>query len=374
MDELASVRRTYRPDHALGLMISGVPVALHTNAPRVAERLREYFAPYAAPKIPAGRQAAGNHVIPADAPVVHLVQGEPVVDAARLRDVPRRLREQGVKEAFYDADGFRVVVKRRTGVTIYVAEPDHYVVGDLVRNFNQAVNLVMTVYAKAMLRRGFIMLHASAVVGTLDGVAFASASGFGKSTVALALVERHQHLVTNDRLFVRASPSARGGAAGGDVEMVGVPKKPRVNPGTLLRIPSLSPLVTEEERVRYRAMTPEELWALESKHDVDVDELYGPGTTRLSGLLRAIFLLRWSPLDRGWNVRTLPPGDRAAALEPLLKTAGAYDLRPPSAAEQHVLLRRVADVVAVYDVRGRADVDRLADLVLERALSRSPAG
>src|SRR5579864_3612607 len=347
MDELASVRRTYRPDHALGLTIGGVPVALRTNAPRVAERLREYFAPYAASRIPAGRQAAGNHVIPADAPVVHLIQGEPVVDAARLRDVPRRLREQGVKEAFYDADGFRVVVKRRTGVTIYVAEPDHYVVGDLVRNFNQAVNLVMTVYAKSMLRRGFIMLHASAIVGALDGVAFASASGFGKSTVALALVERHQHLVTNDRLFVRAP--------GADVEMVGVPKKPRVNPGTLLRLPSLSPLVTEEERARYRTMTPEELWALENKHDVDVDALYGPGTTRLSGLLRAVFLLRWSPLDMGWNVRTLPPGERAAALEPLLKTAGVYNLKPPSAAEQHVLLRRVADSVAVYDVRGRAD-------------------
>jgi HprK-related kinase B len=350
MHELASVRRTYRPDHALGLMIGGVPVALYTNAPRVAERLGEYFAPYAATRIPA------------DAPVVHLVQGEPVYDAARLRDVPRRLREQGVKEAFYDADGFRVVVKRRTGVTIYVAEPEHYVAGDLVRNFNQAVNLVMTVYAKAMLRRGYIMLHASAIVGAVDGVAFASASGFGKSTVALALVERHQHLVTNDRLFLRAP--------GGIVEMVGVPKKPRVNPGTLLRIPSLSPLVTEEERARYRAMNPEELWALERKHDVDVDALYGPGTTRLSGLLRAIFLLRWSPLDMGWNVRTLPPGDRAAALEPLLKSAGAYDLRPPSAVESIRCLRSIAGAVAVYDVRGRADVDRLADLVLERALTR----
>jgi HprK-related kinase B len=351
MDELASVRRTYRPDHALGLMIGGVPIALYTNAPRIAERLGDYFAPYATAQVPD------------NAPAVHLIQGEPVFDPARLRDVPRRLREQGVKEAFYDAAGFRVVVKRRTGVTIYIAEPGHYVAGDLVRNFNQAVNLVMTVYAKEMLRRGYIMLHASAIVGAFDGVAFASASGFGKSTVALALVERHQHLVTNDRLFVRSTDA-------GTVEMAGVPKKPRVNPGTLLRIQSLSPLVTEEERTRYTAMPPETLWALESKHDVDVDALYGPGTTRLSGVLRAIFLLRWSPLDRGWNVRTLPQGDRAQALEPLLKTAGVYDPAPPQAAKQQQLLRGIADAVAVYDVRGRADVDRLADLVLERALSK----
>ncbi len=350
MDELGSVRRTYRPDRALGLIIGGVPVAVHTNAPRIAERLGDYFSPYAVSIVPEG------------APTVHLIQGEPVYDAAKLRDVPRRLREQGVKEAYYDADGgVRVIVKRRTGVTIYVAEPDHYVAGDLVRNFNQAVNVIMSVYAKQMLRRGYIMLHASAIVGASDGVAFASASGFGKSTVALALVERHQHLVTNDRLFLRAS--------GGVVEMVGVPKKPRVNPGTLLRLPSLNPLVTDEERTRYTAMSPEALWALEQKHDVDVDALYGPGTTRLSGRLRAVFLLRWSPLDRGWNVRTLPPADRAPALEPLLKTAGVYDPTPPAPAEQQALLRGVAEAVAVYDVRGRADVDRLADLVLERALS-----
>lgn len=350
MDELASVRRTYRPDRALGLLIGGVPVAVHTNAPRIAERLGDYFSPYAAPSVPGG------------APTVHLVQGDPIVEAAKLRDVPRRLREQGVKEAYYDgAAGVRVIVKRRTGVTIYVAEPDHYVVGDLVRNFNQAVNIVMSVYAKAMLRRGYVMLHASAIVGASDGVAFASASGFGKSTVALALVERHQHLVTNDRLFLRP--------ADGAVEMVGVPKKPRVNPGTLVRLSSLSPLVSEEERARYAAMSPEALWKLEQKHDVDVDALYGPGTTRLSGRLRAIFLLRWSPLDRGWNVRTVPPADRAPALEPLLKTAGVYDQTPPPPAEQQGLLRAVAGAVDVYDVRGRADVDRLADLVLERALS-----
>jgi HprK-related kinase B len=356
MDELASIRRTYRPEQAFGLRISGVPIALRTDAPRIAERLRDYFAPYTTPVAPPAPDPPGVST-------VHLIQGEPVYDTARLRDVPRRLREQGIKEAFYDAGGFRVIVKRRTGVTIYVADPDHYVVGDLARNFNQAVNVIMAVYAKAMLVRGYIMLHASAIVGAADGVAFASASGFGKSTVALALVERNQHLVTNDRLFVRPSND-------GLIEMVGVPKKPRVNPGTLLRLPSLSPLVSDEERARYAAMTPEELWALERKHDVDVDVLYGPGTVRLSGVLRGIFLLRWSPLDRGWNVRTLPPQDRAAALEPLLKTAGVYDLTPAPAAERQLRLREIASAVPVYDVRGRADVERLADLVLERAISR----
>jgi HprK-related kinase B len=357
MDELASVRLTYRPDRALALQIGDVPIAVHSDSPRVAAKVRDYFSPYLVAEVPAGAAA------------VHLVMGEPVYDAARLKDVPRRMREQGVKEAFYDSGGVRIVVKRRTGVTMYVTGPEHYVAGDLIRNFNQVVNLVMTVYAKAMLRAGYVMLHSSAILGAGGGVAFASASGFGKSTIALALVERHQHLVTNDRLFVRPAAGEKGA-----VEMVGVPKKPRVNPGTLLRIRSLSPLVTDEERAQYGSMPPAELWAVEQKHDVDVDALYGPGTMRLAGRLRAIFLLRWSPLDRGWNVKTLPVDERSGALEPLIKTAGVYDVSPPPPADQQRTLRAVADVLPVYEVRGRADVDRLADLVLERSLSRPQAG
>ncbi|HKX19681.1 MAG TPA: hypothetical protein VJT33_16895 [bacterium] len=56
----------------------------------------------------------------------------------------------------------------------------------------------------------------------------------------------------------------------------------------------------------------------------------------------------------------------------MIPSAGVYDQTPPPPAEQQGLLRAVADTVAVYDVRGRADVDRLAGRVLERALS-SPA-
>ncbi len=375
MNELTSVRHAYRPDRSFGVRIGDVALSLHTNVPTVSTRLREYFAPYL---------SAG--MVP-DAPAVHLVQGEPVYDAARLRDIPRRVHGQGVKEAFYDGAGVRVVVKRRTGLTIYIAEPDHFVVGDVAANFNQAVNTINTVFAKAMLRRGYIMLHASAVLGASGGVAFASPSGFGKSTVALMLVERRQRLVTNDRLFVRPAggrPTRRDGPARGDgsaadrgedaVEMVGVPKRPRVNPGTLLRIKSLAPLMSDEERALYAPMTAEELWSVERKHDVDVDATYGPGTVRLRGLLRAVFLLRWSPTDRGWNVRTLALAERTAALGQMLKTAGVYDPTPPPAAERQLVLDGVARALSVYEVQGRADVARLADLVLEGPLSQPRAG
>ena len=346
MSELAAIRRTYPPDAQVGMRIVDVPITLYTNEPRLLTSLRDYFAPYLAER-PAS-----------DAHRVFVLQGEPVYDAARLRDVSRAAGKS-VKEAFYDTADGRIVVKRRTGVAIYVAEPDHYVVGDLVTNTNQAVNAVMIVFAKAMLQRSFVMLHASAVLAETGGIAFASPSGSGKSTMALALVEYRYRFVTNDRLFVRC-------VNGYGAEMIGVPKRPRVNPGTLFRLPRLARLATFEERSRYASLRIEELWTVEQKHDVDVDAIYGPGTVHLQGRLTAIYLLRWSPVECGWNVRSLGVAERRAAVGQMIKRTTVYDVAPPRAGES-VAANAVADAVSMYEVTGRADVGRLVDFVLTHA-------
>ena len=346
MSELAAIRRTYPPDAQVGVRIVDVPIALYTNEPRLLTSLRDYFAPYLVER-PAW-----------DAHRVFVMQGEPPYDAARLRDVSRA-PGKSVKEAFYDTVDARIVVKRRTGVAIYVAEPDHYVIGDLVTNFNQAVNAVMMVFAKAMLQRSFVMLHASAVLAEAGGIAFASPSGSGKSTMALALVEYRYQFVTNDRLFVRC-------VNGYGAEMVGVPKRPRVNPGTLFWLPRLAPLATSEERSRYASLRAEELWTVEQKHDVDVDAIYGPGTVHLQGKLTAMYLLRWSPVDHGWDVRSLGAAERRAALDQMIKRVTIYDTVPPQAGELRAV-NAVADMVSMYEVTGRADVGRLTDFVLTQA-------
>ncbi len=344
MSELASIIRAYRPSATVALEIAGVPLRVHTNAPAVHERLRRYFGAYVGAD--AGDPAAD----------VFLFCGTPIYDEARMQDVPRRSRADRVKEAFYDAADARVVLKRRTGVVIYVAEPDHYVVGDLETNFNQAVNMVMMVLAKALVRRGYIVLHASAILGDAGGIAFASSSGAGKSTLALMLLEQHHHLVSNDRLFLRPSPDG--------AEMVGIPKQPRVNPGTLLRVSRLTRLLPADEVSRYRPMPPEQLWRLERKHDVDVEAIYGPGTVRLQGMLRAVFLLRWSFDSRGWSVHTIPAAERPAALGQVVKSLGVYDLAPPDPALVESTLAAVCERISVYEVSGRADLERLASLVL----------
>ena len=77
-----------------------------------------------------------------DAPAVFVLQGAPTYDPTRPKDVPRSAVTKAVKEAYYDSGDVRVVVKRRTGVVIYVAEPDHYVVGDMAVHLRQASNVI----------------------------------------------------------------------------------------------------------------------------------------------------------------------------------------------------------------------------------------
>jgi HprK-related kinase B len=190
-------------------------------------------------------------------------------------------------------------------------------------------------------------------------VAFASASGSGKSTAALSMLESGWHLVTNDWLFVR--PIQDG------VEMVGVPKRPRVNPGTLMRLPRLSAILSGDRRALYGRMSPEALYSVKDKHEVDVDALYGAGTFRLRAIVHAVYVLRWSAASSGWEVRPLGSVEREAVLLSFAKGAGIYDRRGDDPVAVRSQIQEVARAVAVYEVYGRIDVARLTAAVLEAA-------
>ena len=350
MTELDRIRAQYPPTDVLGLSVLGVHLRVHTNDARVAAGLGDYFAPYRSTDAAAG-------ALP-----VFVIHGEPVYDPARMRDVPRG--ERSVKEATYDAADARIVLKRRTGVTIYIAEPEHYAVGDMTRDLHQAVNAISMVFTKAMLRRGYVMLHASAGLGEDGGIAFAAPSGTGKSTMALALLDDGYQFVTNDRLLVRP--------AGGVVEMVGVPKIPRVSPGTLLRLPKLTSRLPQEARLRYERMAPEVLWAVEEKREVPVDAVYGPGTLRLAGRLRIVYVLQWKPGGTGWEVRPLEGEERTMALRRMSKGMGVYDPHPPAPGEPQRLLDAVGGTIPVHAVTGAVDIPGLRAFILDRSVRHAP--
>jgi len=339
MIEIDEIRCRYPATDLLTFRFLGVALSVHTNDARVTSGLARYFAPFRA-SVPA------RETLP-----IYVLQGTPIYDPLLLDDVAPRAPGRTVKEAFYDVPSGRIVVKRRTGVVVYIAESEHYIVGDLVRNLNQAANAISMVFAKAVQRRGYVMLHASAALGEEGGVAFAAHSGSGKSTMALALVEAGYQFVTNDRLLVRLDK--------GQVEMVGVPKIPRVNPGTLLRLSRLSSLLPQEARRHYEHMSPDVLWAAEEKRDVEVDRIFGPGTFQLTGRLRIVYVLAWRPGGAGWEVHPLDFAARCAALRQMAKQVGVQDPHPPARAVQETALDAIAAAVPVCEVTGQPDVGAL---------------
>jgi HprK-related kinase B len=322
--------------HVLGLSVAEVPLEITTNDAEVWAALRRYYAPW----------VTG---VPGPAARVRLVQGR-LEARGRFRDVVRADGKR-VKEAVQDLAGGRLVLKRATGVVMGLWPGQAFAVGDLRGNLNQAINLVNACYAKAVLDRGHVLLHAAAVARAGGAVALAGPPGSGKSSAALHLVDAGLQFVSNDRLLVRALD--------GGVEALGYPKQPRVNPGTLLGHPRLSALLRPDERATLEALEPAALWDLEAKRDVDLEQLYGGGTVTLAARLRALVLLGWRRDGHGFQVDRLTPAAALARLEVFRKDLGAFDLdrdpgSPPTAAEL-AGYRALVVAVPVFAVAGRVD-------------------
>jgi HprK-related kinase B len=156
------------------------------------------------------------------------------------------------------------------------------------------------------------------------------------------------------------------------VKVLGYPKQPRVNPGTLLGHPRLSALLEPADRAALAALPARELWDFERKSDVDLDSIYGPGTVELRGRMEALVLLKWRRDGRGLDVRRLSVAEALAALPLVEKNLGAFDLdrvpgTPVTDAEREAF-RELFGRVAVVEVTGRVDFGGLVG-VIDKLLS-----
>jgi HprK-related kinase B len=202
---------------AINLRFLDFQILVETNSLRAASRLQSYFRAYRA--------------APAGAPDMRLrvVSARPEYDETRMREWERAAGKRPPKESFYDAGNTRYILKNRTGMLIALREDEAAIVGDVNRHLNQAVNLIGTLFGLSLVDKGYAMLHASAVVraDVDEAMIFLGNSGSGKSSLALQLIERGGFdYLSNDRVLLKARQDG--------VHVVGLPKKPRVNPGTLL--------------------------------------------------------------------------------------------------------------------------------------------
>ena len=74
----------------------------------------------------------------------------------------------------------------------------------------------------------------------------------------------------------------------------GIPKLPRINPGTILNNSRLIAMLSEEETMRFNTMANDELWTLEEKYDVDVLEMYGNNSIAQQAVLKHLVILNWN--------------------------------------------------------------------------------
>ncbi|MCB2187005.1 MAG: HprK-related kinase B [Deltaproteobacteria bacterium] len=291
--------------YGLSLAFTGLRLDVKTNSLTLLRHLADYFR---------GFEAAGG---PAEITVTAL-EGPPLHP-----DLPLTLKEPDpgkdkIKEEYLDLADGRLVRKRLTGMVFVFGAARHLALGPCQANPNQVVNFVNNRHLQWMLDQGGLLFHAAGVSQGARGLALCGRSGMGKSTLALHLMSDGLGLISNDRLVVDRLP--------GGLRLRGVAKLPRINPGTALANPDLAGVIPPEERERFARLPPDELWDLEHKYDVPVDECFGPGRFSLEGDLAGLVILNWARGAGPALPRRITLAQRPELLPAFMKERGAFYL------------------------------------------------
>lgn len=293
-------------DATLGLKFGPVSVLVRSNSAELIAQLRTYYRDFLGDGQDAEIEVTALEM---DAPDLGLEYTVKQPDPGKTK----------IKEEFAELGGGRVVRKRLTDMLFMFGGGFNLALGPCAANDNQVVNFINNRFIEWLINRGCLLFHAAGVAlhgEGQPGLALAGFSGMGKSTLALEIMRHGTDFVSNDRLMVRRED--------GELTMWGVAKMPRINPGTIVHNESLHRIVTEEERARFLAMDPSELWQLELKYDAFVDECYGPGRFRLKNSMNALVLLNWK-LDGGpLKVERIDLKTREDLMPAFMKTVGLF--------------------------------------------------
>lgn len=296
-----------------------------------------------------------------DAIDIDILEGQTLDPAPDWMDWAREPGKAGRKDAIHDLTDGRLVFKWRTGVTFLQSPAALVAFGPVGRHANQVINFINTQVLNACLRDGWQLCHAAAVTNGARSLAIAGLSGGGKSTAALRMMDLPGvAFVTNDRLLVRGGSPVPAA--------LGIPKHPRINPGTILHNPRLHSGLTPDRLAALAAMPSENLWHLEEKHDLIVPEIYGPGRVQLSAPLTDFWVLNWQrDIAQPTAVTHVTLSDRPDLLGAIMKSAGPFYAdasgrfqtdRPPLDPAAYLAVLRD---VRVSEVTGRVDFDALFD-------------
>jgi len=342
--------------HSLFLDLGDCRIEVRSNSTPLLAELDAYFGGFVA--------APGN----TDLTVTALEGPAPSIPLELTTKEPDPGKSK-VKEEFADVPGGRLVRKALTGMVFLFGHGSNLAVGPCLKNSNQVINFVNNRYIEYKLHQGCLLGHAAAVAhlmadtagGRLRGLALCGFSGAGKSTLAMHVMSRGALFVSNDRLLVSAD--------GPGLRMSGVPKLPRINPGTALNNPDLAGVVPLADRQRFLDMDADDLWHLEHKYDVFLDKCFGEGRFVLQAPMHGLVVLNWQRGGGETSIRFVKAADRPDLLPAFMKPAGLFSLpsngakawRDPEPEAYAQSLAR-CDMI---EISGGVDFDRAADFCIE---------
>ena len=339
-------------DQALYIALGECTLCVRSNSSQHIAQLTRYFSHVAGP------------AKTADIEVVAIDRDEPELGVDFV-DWKREPGKSGRKDSYHDLDGGRLIRKVRTGMVFLQSATRRIAAGPCVRYDNQVINFINAQYMNWLQNRGWLICHAAGLVHEGNTLGIAGFSGGGKSTLMLHMMENAENqYLTNDRLFIRSD--------GDSTRATGIPKLPRVNPGTIVHNPRLRPLIPEAQVESLLGMPNEQLWELEEKYDVLIDQVYGRGRIVQEAPLGTFLVLNWQRgSDLPLQLKRVDLSDRRDLLGAIMKSPGPFyqytdgtffDAETPF--DQQAYLDALSGV-DVYEASGAIDFDGIIPRIHE---------
>lgn len=344
-------------DDALTLALGELTLRLRSNSAELIAGLRDYFS-----HVPAGQASPDLDILAIECAAPETGLG--------FIDWKREPGKTGRKDSYVDIPGGRVIRKVRTGMVFLQSEALRIAAGPCLQYDNQVINFINAQYMNWLQQQGWQICHAAALGYRGKAFGIAGFSGGGKSTLMLHLLDQDDvSYLTNDRLFVRKQS--------GTTRARGIPKLPRVNPGTIVHNPRLHGLIPPAQRASLLAMPASELWELEDKYDVHVDRVYGPDRIITEAPLAGFLVLNWQrDTDADLALSAVDLAQRRDLLAAIMKSPGPFyqysdgSFHQDTAVFDEAAYLQALRGVPVYEATGRVDFAGLASVFLADILER----
>ncbi len=280
-----------------------------------------------------------------------------------FNDWLREPGKTGRKDSYFDIADGRVLRKVRTGMVFVQSQSHCMAAGPCIKHNNQLINFINSQYMNWLQQRGWLICHASALSKAGKAVAIAGLSGGGKSSLMLDLLDNsHWQFLTNDRLLIHTSSTTSSAA--------GIPKLPRINPGTIIHNPRLHPLLNTEQHTFFSSMSKDELWEHEEKYDVDIERFYGSNRITQEALLSAFIVLNWEKdTSQATELKPVVINHRLDLLSAIMKSAGPFYQKTDGSFNKQdpgfdtELYTEALANIAVYELSGHRDFARACELI-----------